>query len=108
MTIVKTLAKGQIVIPAEIRRKIGLKPGRRVLVTLEGERKVSLEPLSDDPIRELRGILKGGPSLTGELLEERRKDRKREEEKFARFIRGHGMASKRKRGSNRRKPSGQR
>lgn len=106
MAIVKTLAKGQIVIPAAIRKKIGLKPGRKVLVTMEGERKVALEPLPEDPIRELRGILKGGPSLTRELLQERRRDRKREEEKFARFIRGHGLAPERKRRSNRRESSG--
>jgi len=34
MPIVRTLAKGQIVIPAAIRKKIGLKPGSKVLVTL--------------------------------------------------------------------------
>jgi len=34
MPIVKTSAKGQMVIPAEIREKIGLKPGGRALITL--------------------------------------------------------------------------
>ncbi len=106
MPIVKTLAKGQIVIPVEIRKKIGLKPGRKVLVTMESERKVTLEPLPEDPIRQLRGILKGGPSLTRELLQERRRDRRREEEKFARLIRGHGLAPGRKGRSNRREPPG--
>lgn len=34
MPIVKTSAKGQVVIPAKIRNTIGLKPGGKVLVTL--------------------------------------------------------------------------
>lgn len=96
MPIVKTLAKGQVVIPAEIRKKIGLKPGRKVLITVESERRIALEPLSEDPIRDLRGVLRGGPSLTRALLQERRRDRQHEEKKFARLIRRHGLASKRK------------
>lgn len=102
MPIVKTSAKGQVVIPAEIREKIGLKPGGKVLVTLAGEKKVTIEPIPDDPIEALRGILKGGPSLTKALLRERRKDRQREEKKFARFLRHHGLGPGRTGRSDRR------
>ena len=91
MPIVKTSAKGQVVIPAEIREKIGLEPGDKVLVMLAGEKKVTIEPLPHDPVKALRGILKGGPSLTKALLRERRKDRQREAKKFARFVRHHGL-----------------
>ena len=34
MSVVKTSSKGQIVIPVEIRRKLGIKPGQRVTLTL--------------------------------------------------------------------------
>lgn len=101
MPIVKTLAKGQIVIPADIRKKIGLKPGSKVLVTVTDSQKIILEPVPEDPIKSLRGILKGGPSLTRALLQERRKDRQREEKKFARFLRHHGMDTGRKGRPNR-------
>ena len=106
MPIVKTSSKGQVVIPAEVREKIGLKPGDRVLVRLGDDNTVTIEPVPDDPIKALRGILKGGPSLTKALLRERQKDRQREEKKFARFLRGHRVAPKRTRRSDSRGSSG--
>jgi len=97
MATVKVLAKGQIVIPAEIRKKIGLKPGRKVLLTLVDKHKVSIEPIPDDPIEAACGMLQGGPSLTRALLKERREDHAREEKKFARFIRAARFPKQRKR-----------
>jgi AbrB family looped-hinge helix DNA binding protein len=110
MAIVSTSAKGQVVIPAALRKKIGLKPGAKVLVALAGENRVTIEPIPDDPIKALRGILKGGPSLTKALLRERRKDRQREAEKLARLVRHHGLDPGRtgrpdRRGPARRSPS---
>ena len=71
MTIVKTSSKGQIVIPAEIRKKLGIKPEQKVAFALV-ENKAVIEPLPEDPIKALRGILKGKPSMTKALLKERR------------------------------------
>ncbi|MBI4573068.1 MAG: AbrB/MazE/SpoVT family DNA-binding domain-containing protein [candidate division NC10 bacterium] len=87
MPVVTTSAKGQVVIPAEFRKRIGLKPGGKVLVALAGEKRVTIEPIPDDPIQAACGFLKGGPSLTKALLKERRDDQRREEAKFARFLR---------------------
>ncbi len=87
MPVVKISAKGQVVIPAELRRKIGLEPGDRVLVALAGEKRLTIEPVPDDPIEATCGMLRGGPSLTKALLKERRADRVREEKKFTRFFR---------------------
>lgn len=106
MPIVKTSSKGQVVIPAEVREKIGLKPGDKVLVRLADDNRVTIEPVPDDPITALRGILKGGSSLTKALLRERRKDRQREEKKAARFLRGHRVASERTRRRDSRGSSG--
>jgi AbrB family looped-hinge helix DNA binding protein len=97
MAIVKTLAKGQIVIPADIRKKIGIKPGSKVLLTLVDERKVAIEPIPDDPIEAACGMLQGKPSLTRALLKERREDHAREEKKLARFIRHARFPRQRKR-----------
>lgn len=97
MPIVKTSTKGQVVIPAEIRKKIGLKPGGKVLVAISDDKKITIEPIPADPIEVLRGSLKGTPSLTRALLEERHEDRKREETKFARFLRPARLSQRRKR-----------
>jgi AbrB family looped-hinge helix DNA binding protein len=79
MPVVKTSAKGQIVIPAEIREQIGLKPGGKVLVTLGSHNTVIVEPVPDDPIAAACGFLPEGPSLTAALLQERQDERQREE-----------------------------
>lgn len=77
--IVKTFAKGQIVIPKEIRDKLGIKPGKMVSLKVVGDH-AELAPLPDDPIEHLTGILKNYKgSLAKELLEERNKDNKTDE-----------------------------
>lgn len=78
MPIVRTSAKGQIVIPKEIRERLGITPGKRVLLRVVG-RHAEITPLPDDPIKAMRGILKGRGSLAEELLEERNKDNKIDE-----------------------------
>ncbi|MBI3989730.1 MAG: AbrB/MazE/SpoVT family DNA-binding domain-containing protein [candidate division NC10 bacterium] len=93
MPIVKTSAKGQVVIPKAIRKALGIKPGTSFHVRVEGK-EVVLFRLPDDPIRALRGVVKGGPSLTKALLEDRKEELEREEKKFARFLRRPGLGSK--------------
>lgn len=55
-------SKGQIVIPIEIREKLGIEAGTRIAVRIEQER-VILEPINEKYIRRLRGSLKGPDSL---------------------------------------------
>jgi AbrB family looped-hinge helix DNA binding protein len=50
--------KGQLVIPAELRKKYGLQAGMRVLFS-EQDGKLTLEPADFDPFLNLRGALKG-------------------------------------------------
>ena len=78
MQIVKASAKGQIVIPKEIREKLGITPGKRILLRMVNEH-AEITPLPDDPIKEMRGILKGGKSLAKELIAERKKDNRIDE-----------------------------
>jgi AbrB family looped-hinge helix DNA binding protein len=79
--------KGQIVIPAALRKKFGIKKGTRIQV-YEKDDHIILDPLSPELIKarieKLRGIIKGGPSLTKELEAERARDLEIEERKFER------------------------
>jgi AbrB family looped-hinge helix DNA binding protein len=80
MPTVVTSAKGQVVIPKKERDKVGIKPGTRVVVVAVDDH-VEVRPLPENPVEHFYGFFKGGPSLTKALLEERRKERKREEKK---------------------------
>jgi len=70
--------KGWVVIPKDLREKYHLKKGTRVQVVDYGNI-LALVPLPDDPVQALHGMLKGGPSLTADLLAERTRERAREE-----------------------------
>lgn len=76
-------SKGQLVIPAPLRRQLGIRTGTKVHVQVEGTG-LFLQPVTREFIRSLRGIMKGRPSLHDELLRERRRDLKREELRFRR------------------------
>ncbi len=73
-------SKGWVVIPAKLRKKIGLKPGMKIQVT-ETAGKIVLTPHAEDSVDYLYGILAGGPSLTEALLNERKSERAREKAK---------------------------
>jgi AbrB family looped-hinge helix DNA binding protein len=66
MTTAKVLAKGQVVIPKEIRGKIGITPGDRVELKLVREG-VVLIPVKKNATEKFKGIIKG--RLTLEKLE---------------------------------------
>jgi len=64
--------KGQLVIPSQMRTQLGIRPGTRVAVALEGDH-IVLYPVSERLVEESKGMLAGGPSLSDELQQERRK-----------------------------------
>ncbi len=68
--------KGQIVIPAELRRKYGIKPGTKIAIADNGEA-IILRPVTEETIKRMRGSLKGKGVLKT-LVEERHKDAERE------------------------------
>ena len=76
MVTAEVSSRGRVVIPAKLRKKYNLKHGDRVRFVDYGG-VVSLVPASDDPIKPAAGMLKGGPSLAGALLQERQKGRMR-------------------------------
>lgn len=68
--------RGQISIPAEVRKKLHLKPGMGVEWIIS-ERGIYLYPIPQDPIKFFRGSLKGA-NLVIDLLHERQKEKDRE------------------------------
>jgi AbrB family looped-hinge helix DNA binding protein len=77
MVISKATVKGQVIIPAPLRKKFNIRKGTRVAIS-EGKGNVILiKPLPDDPIEASRGILKGGNSLIKALIKDRREEAKR-------------------------------
>lgn len=66
MATVTVSAKYQVVIPREIRERIHLRPGQRLIV-LEKDGLITLVP--DEPLQKLRGSLRG--METKDLRDER-------------------------------------
>ena len=66
--------KGQLVIPARLRRRLGIKKGTRITFAEDAGR-IIVQPVTREFIRGLRGSLNGKPSALAALLEERRRER---------------------------------
>jgi AbrB family looped-hinge helix DNA binding protein len=74
MAIVKTLSKGQIVIPAEMRKRYHIEPGTELRV-IEYGGIIYLIPPVEDPIQAACGSLRSltsKPSLAERLLKDRK------------------------------------
>jgi AbrB family looped-hinge helix DNA binding protein len=82
MVKVKASSKGQIVIPKEIREKLGIRPGSILNVTLEGN-KIVIEPSIEPPIIQVEI-----GDRSGELLRELRDE---SEEKIKKLLKDLGV-----------------
>jgi len=80
-------SKGQVVVPARIRRKFGIKEGTRLNFHEENGR-ILLQPVTREFIRSFRGVLKTKPgesSALDELHADRVSERKRDKAKDAHY-----------------------
>lgn len=76
---------GRIVIPAEIRQKLGLKPGDTVLMKLDEDGVLRIESHMARIRRiqdELKRYIKPGVLMSDELIAERREEARREMEEW--------------------------
>lgn len=74
-------SKGQLAIPAKLRRKYNIKQGTRVNF-VEADGRIVMQPVTREYIREFRGIYKlkpGEKPATQELLDDRAEEKRREE-----------------------------
>jgi AbrB family looped-hinge helix DNA binding protein len=67
---IRVTARGQIVIPAVLRQKYGIKNGTRIIIMDNGD-SIILKPVTEQYLRNLQGSLKGRGALKI-LVEERR------------------------------------
>jgi AbrB family looped-hinge helix DNA binding protein len=78
---VKVGPKGRVVVPAPIRRELGIQEGTELMARVEGEG-IVLEPRSV-ALRRLQALVREavpeGVSLVDELIAERREEARREE-----------------------------
>ena len=71
MPIISASSKGQIVIPAQLRRKYNIAKGTKLNV-LDGDGEIILRPVLQNPVQQARGLFRGGVSSLQELRRERR------------------------------------
>lgn len=71
-------SKGQLVIPSEIRKQLGLEPGTGVSLELEGDR-ILLVPDSKLHLRDMKGWLKGKSSMFDYVQQERKREKDNED-----------------------------
>lgn len=76
-------SKGQVVIPAELRKRFNLRPSTKIVFGVENG-KLTLEPTAFDEVMALEGCLADvQEDMEAILIDERRKDRGRDERKYA-------------------------
>lgn len=76
MAIVKTAAKGQVVIPASIRKRYHIEKGTKVEVK-EKEGEIILRPLLANPAENAKGMFKKGKSALKALIQDRAEEAKK-------------------------------
>lgn len=77
-------SKGQLVVPARIRRRYGIKPGTKVRF-IERDNEILFQPVTKEYIRSVCGMLRSETRVTQELLKERARDKEWEEAKLEKF-----------------------
>lgn len=81
MAVVKTSSKGQVLIPKEIRTRLGLRAGQKVSLKLVDDQKIEITPIPLQPVEAFCGMFQKGSSLTKALLKDRKQELMHEESK---------------------------
>jgi AbrB family looped-hinge helix DNA binding protein len=67
-------SKGQLVIPARLRRKHKIEAGTKVQIFEDQFGRIVLQPITDDYINRVRGMLADGPDLLASWEKEHREE----------------------------------
>lgn len=71
--IVTSTIKGQIVIPANLRKKFGIVKGTPIRI-YEQNSKIIVEPIHEDPVEKGKGMLKTKGSVLRRLMADRKEE----------------------------------
>jgi len=71
-------SKGQLVIPAELRRKHKIEAGTKVQILEDQFGRIVLQPINDDYIDRVMGIFADGPDLLANWEKEHREEGERD------------------------------
>ena len=71
-------SKGQLVVPAELRRKHGIEAGTRVKFLEDQFGRIVLQPITEDYVDRVMGCLAAGPDLLEKWKAEHREEGERE------------------------------
>ncbi|MBI3268779.1 MAG: AbrB/MazE/SpoVT family DNA-binding domain-containing protein [Planctomycetes bacterium] len=73
-------SRGQVVVPRRIREALGLKAGRKLAFHCIEADRIEVLVLPEDPVAALEGMFKECPvSMSGEIIEEHRRELEQEE-----------------------------
>jgi AbrB family looped-hinge helix DNA binding protein len=75
MNVVKATVKGQILIPASLRRRYRIERGTPLRI-YGGKNRIILEPVDRDSVEEGRGMLKTKGRVLRSLIEDRKREAK--------------------------------
>ena len=67
-------SKGQLVVPAELRRKHGIAAGTRVRFLEDQYGRIVLQPITADYVDRVQGCLNGAPDLVGAWEKDHRRE----------------------------------
>jgi AbrB family looped-hinge helix DNA binding protein len=70
----KVTSKGQLVIPAELRRKNGIKAGTKVHFLEDELGRIILQPVTEEYVDRLMGCLAGGSDMLESWMHEHREE----------------------------------
>jgi AbrB family looped-hinge helix DNA binding protein len=77
MVITKATSKGQVIIPADIRKRFKITKGTRLAISIGEGNAIVVRTIPDDPIEASRRMLKGKTSLIKALLKDRLEETRR-------------------------------
>ena len=73
-------SKGQIVIPKNLRKKYGIKPGTRIIF-MEKDGDITIKALTTEYFKNISGWLKEGGNILDDLLKEKKREIEHDEKR---------------------------
>ena len=92
MALARVSAKGGVVIPAALRKRLGIKPGDRVTVS-ERDGEIVVQPAIEDPILGSFGLFPYDPNWEAEYLAEKAEDERRRDAELERLGQDRSVAN---------------